>query len=45
VAAGANCAVGVTFTPMATGQATGTLTFTDGAGTSPQTIGLTGSGQ
>src|SRR5579863_3243808 len=44
VAAGASCSVGVTFTPTATGAAAGTLTFTDSASTSPQTIGLGGTG-
>ncbi|HTA45365.1 MAG TPA: choice-of-anchor D domain-containing protein [Bryobacteraceae bacterium] len=44
VAAGASCAVGVTFTPTATGAAAGTLTFTDSAVTSPQTITLSGTG-
>lgn len=44
IAAGANCAVGVTFTPAATGSVTGTLTFTDSAATSPQTVNLSGSG-
>ena len=44
VAAGANCTVGVTFTPTTTGAATGTLTFTDSAGNSPQTVSLSGTG-
>lgn len=44
VAAGASCTVGVTFSPAATGSVTGTLTFTDDAVTSPQTVSLTGSG-
>ncbi|HXJ91874.1 MAG TPA: choice-of-anchor D domain-containing protein [Terriglobia bacterium] len=44
VAAGAKCTVGVTFSPTATGATTGTLTFTDSALTSPQTVGLTGTG-
>jgi hypothetical protein len=42
--AGASCTVGVTFTPTVGGTTTGTLTFTDGASNSPQTVGLTGSG-
>jgi len=32
--------VGVTFSPTAVGSASGTLTFTDSAGTSPQTVSL-----
>ncbi|MGA2714444.1 MAG: choice-of-anchor D domain-containing protein [Bryobacteraceae bacterium] len=44
IAAGASCTVGVTFTPTATGAATGTLTFTDGASNSPQKVSLTGTG-
>jgi len=34
----------VTFTPHAVGLETGTLTFTDNAGNSPQTVSLTGRG-
>jgi hypothetical protein len=45
IAAGANCTVGVTFSPTATGVTTGTLIFTDTAANSPQTVGLTGSGK
>ena len=45
IAAGANCTVGVTFSPMATGPVTGTLTFTDSAVTSPQIVTLSGTGQ
>jgi sugar lactone lactonase YvrE len=44
IAAGANCTVGVTFSPAATGPATGALTFTDSAFTSPQSVTLTGTG-
>ena len=44
LAAGASCSVGVTFTPTATGAATGTLTFTDSAPNSPQTVSLSGTG-
>jgi hypothetical protein len=44
LAAGASCSVGVTFTPTATGAATGALTFTDSAGNSPQTVSLSGTG-
>lgn len=44
VAAGAQCTVSVTFTPTAGGTQTGTLTFTDNASNSPQTVALTGTG-
>ena len=44
VAAGANCTVSVTFTPTATGSRTGTLTITDSANNSPQTVSLAGNG-
>ena len=44
VAAGASCTINVTFTPAATGTRTGTLTITDNASGSPQTVGLTGTG-
>jgi hypothetical protein len=44
IAAGATCTVGVTFSPAATGAYTGTLTFTDDAANSPQTVSLTGTG-
>jgi hypothetical protein len=44
IAAGATCAVGVTFSPTATGARTGTLTFSDNAANSPQTVSLTGTG-
>jgi len=44
LAAGANCAVGVTFTPTATGAASGTLSFTDDASNSPQKVTLSGTG-
>lgn len=45
VAAGANCTISVTFTPTAAGTPTGTLTITDNAGSSPQTVTLSGGGQ
>jgi len=45
ISAGANCTVGVTFSPTATGPATGSLTFTDSAVTSPQLVTLSGTGQ
>ena len=44
IAAGATCTAGVTFSPTNTGAATGTLTFTDSAANSPQTVTLTGTG-
>src|SRR5216683_1036733 len=44
VAAGANCTIGVTFTPTASGTRTGTLSITDNASGSPQTVSLTGTG-
>lgn len=45
IAAGSNCTVAATFAPTVAGAATGTLTFTDSAATSPQSIGLSGTGQ
>jgi hypothetical protein len=45
IAAGATCTVGVTFSPTATGAATGTLTFTDDAANNPQAVALTGTGK
>jgi hypothetical protein len=45
VAAGSSCAIGVFFDPTVSGPRTGTLTITDNAGNSPQTVTLTGSGQ
>jgi len=44
VAAGANCTISVTFTPTASGAQTGTLTITDNASNSPQTVTLSGTG-
>jgi len=41
---GKTCTVGVTFTPGATGSATGTVTFTHSAVNSPQTVSLSGTG-
>jgi hypothetical protein len=38
------CIFDVTFTPTAVGTRNGTLTFTDSASNSPQTVGLTGTG-
>ncbi|PYX34386.1 MAG: hypothetical protein DMG80_02265 [Acidobacteria bacterium] len=45
VAAGANCAVSVTFTPTKKGARKGTLSFTDDAPGSPQAVALSGTGQ
>jgi FG-GAP-like repeat/Bacterial Ig-like domain (group 3)/Abnormal spindle-like microcephaly-assoc'd, ASPM-SPD-2-Hydin len=39
-----SCKVSITFTPMALGKLTGTLTFTDNAANSPQTVPLSGTG-
>jgi hypothetical protein len=44
VAAGANCTISVTFTPMATGSRSGSLTITDDAAGSPHTVALSGQG-
>ena len=44
LAAGANCTFNITFTPTATGSRPGTLTITDNASGSPQTVTLTGNG-
>lgn len=41
---GASCTLSVTFTPTNLGTRTGTLTFTDSANTSPQTVSLSGTG-
>jgi Beta-propeller repeat/Abnormal spindle-like microcephaly-assoc'd, ASPM-SPD-2-Hydin len=48
LAAASNCTIEVTFSPTANGTATGTLTITDDAPNSPQTVplsGTAGSGQ
>jgi len=45
VAAGSSCTISVTFTPTTTGSRTGTLTLTDNAAGSPQTVTLSGTGQ
>ena len=42
--AAGTCQLQVTFTPTATGSRTGTITITDNAPNSPQTIALTGTG-
>jgi Abnormal spindle-like microcephaly-assoc'd, ASPM-SPD-2-Hydin/Protein of unknown function (DUF1573) len=44
VAAGGTCTVSVYFTPATSGTLTGTLTITDNASNSPQTVTLTGVG-
>jgi Abnormal spindle-like microcephaly-assoc'd, ASPM-SPD-2-Hydin/Right handed beta helix region len=44
LAAGANCAINVTFTPTALGALTGTISITDNATGSPQTVSLGGTG-
>ena len=41
---GNSCTISVTFTPTATGTQTGTLSITDNAPGSPQTVALSGSG-
>jgi hypothetical protein len=45
VAPGMNCTIGVFFDPTVSGTRTGTLTVTDNAGNSPQTVSLSGTGQ
>ena len=45
VGASASCTVAVTFTPTAAGTASGSLSFSDNAPGSPQTIALSGTGQ
>ena len=42
LAAGANCAINVTLAPNTTGSVKGTVTFTDNAADSPQTVSLSG---
>jgi len=42
LAAGANCAINVTLAPDTTGGLKGTVTFTDNAAGSPQTVSLSG---
>jgi hypothetical protein len=44
VAAGANCTISVTFTPLASGSRTASVTITDNASDSPQTVSLSGTG-
>ena len=44
LAAGASCAISVTFAPVTTGGVTGNILVTDNAAGSPQTVTLTGTG-
>ena len=44
IAGGTSCTISVTFTPTAAGTKTGTITFTDSATSSPQTMKLSGKG-
>src|ERR1022692_3798804 len=44
LASGGNCIIQLTFTPTQTGVQTGTLTVTDSASDSPQTVSLVGTG-
>jgi len=44
LAPGATCSVSVTFTPVNQGKRTAELSFSDNAGCSPQTVGLSGTG-
>ncbi len=44
LAASSSCTINVTFTPTASGTRNGTLTVSDGAWNSPQTVNLTGTG-
>ena len=44
VAAGANCTISVTFMPSASGSRTASVTITDNASGSPQTVSLSGTG-
>src|SRR6266851_2976315 len=44
LAAAANCTINVTFKPIVSGNATGTLTIVDNASGSPQTVNLSGTG-
>ena len=45
VNAGANCTISVTFKPTAAGMRTGTLSISDNAAGSPQSVALSGTGQ
>jgi len=44
LAAGASCTISVTFSPLGAGSQSGTITLTDNAANSPQTIPLSGTG-
>jgi photosystem II stability/assembly factor-like uncharacterized protein len=44
LAAGASCGINITFTPTATGTRTGSVSVTDNAPGSPQTVTLSGTG-
>ena len=44
VVAGGSCTIGITFTPSLAGAETASITFTDNAGSSPQTVALSGTG-
>jgi hypothetical protein len=44
LAAQASCTISIQFTPQATGARAATLTISDNAGNSPQTVSLTGTG-
>jgi FG-GAP-like repeat/Abnormal spindle-like microcephaly-assoc'd, ASPM-SPD-2-Hydin/Protein of unknown function (DUF1573) len=44
VAQGASCTINVTFTPATGGTLSGSITITDNAANSPQTVSLTGTG-
>jgi len=44
LAAGANCTIAVTFTPSIAGSETATLSISDNASGSPQTVSLSGTG-
>lgn len=44
LAVNANCSIGVAFTPSATGGRTASVTITDNASGSPQSVALTGTG-
>jgi Abnormal spindle-like microcephaly-assoc'd, ASPM-SPD-2-Hydin len=44
LAPNANCSVTVSFKPTATGTKTGTLTFSDDAAGSPQSLSVSGTG-
>jgi hypothetical protein len=45
VAPGATCEIKVSFTPTQIGLRTGSVTFTDNASDSPQSVSLSGTGK